>query len=164
MQSSSCLTPDPVVAGPFPSALTTMAFDHSRQRWFEVHSCKSTSRGRPSSVKQLRTCCSFDLHVLMAHYCRSTVQSAEFLIMPMSDLAIMRSLFAISLSSRTQSPLKRQKNATEELPTSLEGVHGCVEAAHRRGGLCPISQRAPFIFEQACTAADIHDVSALCLS
>ncbi len=72
LQSSSCLTPDPVAAGPFPSALTTMAFVHSRRRRFEVRSCKPTSRGRPSSVKQLRTLRSCELRVLMAHDCRLT--------------------------------------------------------------------------------------------
>lgn len=61
LQSSSCLTPDPVNAGPFPSALTTMAFDHSRRRWFGVCSCKPTPRGRPSSVKQLRAYSSCEL-------------------------------------------------------------------------------------------------------
>src|SRR5262249_4954119 len=30
LRSSSCLPPDLVLARPFPSALTTMAFDHSR--------------------------------------------------------------------------------------------------------------------------------------
>jgi hypothetical protein len=55
LQSSSCLIPDLITAKPFPSALTTMAFDHSRRRWFETRSCKPVPRGLPSSVKQLRT-------------------------------------------------------------------------------------------------------------
>jgi hypothetical protein len=37
------------------------------ERRFEVRSCKPTSRGRPSSVKQLRTIRSRELLVLMAH-------------------------------------------------------------------------------------------------
>ena len=40
------------------------------ERRFEVRSCKPTSRGRPSSVKQLRTIRSRELLVLMAHDCR----------------------------------------------------------------------------------------------
>ena len=55
LRSSSCLSPDPVIAGPFPYALTTMAFDHSRQRWFETSACTPVPRGPPSSVEQLRT-------------------------------------------------------------------------------------------------------------
>src|SRR5208282_6483595 len=47
--------PDLVVARPFPSAFTTIAFDYSRRRWFETCSCKPVPRGLPSSVKQLRT-------------------------------------------------------------------------------------------------------------
>src|SRR5260370_32254066 len=46
---------DLVVARPFPSAFTTIAFDYSRRRWFETCSCKPVPRGLPSSVKQLRT-------------------------------------------------------------------------------------------------------------
>ena len=51
LRSSSCLLPDPVTAGPFPSALTTMAFDHSRRRWFEARACTPAPRGLPSSVE-----------------------------------------------------------------------------------------------------------------
>ena len=35
--------------------LTTMAFDHSRRRWFGTCSCKPVPRGLPSSVEQLHT-------------------------------------------------------------------------------------------------------------
>src|SRR5215469_1752713 len=77
LRSSSCLTPDPVDAGPFPSALTTMALNHSRRRWFEVRSCKPTSRGRPSSVKQLRILLSCEIRVLMAHDDRQTGSYGE---------------------------------------------------------------------------------------
>jgi hypothetical protein len=45
LQSSSCLSPDLVLARPFPSALTTMAFDHSRRRWFGTCSCKPVPVG-----------------------------------------------------------------------------------------------------------------------
>src|SRR5258706_15115042 len=55
LRSSSCQSPDLVLPRPFPSALTTMAFDHSRRRWFGTCSCKPVPRGRPSSVKQLHT-------------------------------------------------------------------------------------------------------------
>src|SRR5450755_4307073 len=54
-RSSFCQSPDLVLSRPFPSALTTMAFDHSRRRWFETCSCKPVPRGRPSSVEQLHT-------------------------------------------------------------------------------------------------------------
>src|ERR1700694_4695167 len=55
LRSSFCQSPDPVLPGPFPSVLTTLAFDQSRRRWFETCSCKPVPRGRPSSVKQLHT-------------------------------------------------------------------------------------------------------------
>ena len=71
LRSSSCLSPDPVISEPFPSALTTVAFGQSRRRWFGVCSCKPTPRGLPSSVKQLRTSSAFRLFaVLVAHYRR----------------------------------------------------------------------------------------------
>src|SRR5262249_23823304 len=64
LQSSSCLSPDLVLARPFPSALTTMAFDHSRRRWFGTCSCKPIPRGLPSSVEQ-QGC--FELSVYMTY-------------------------------------------------------------------------------------------------
>ena len=68
LRSSSCLSPDPVISEPFPSAFTTVAFGQSRRRWFGVCSCKPTPRGLPSSVKQLRTSSAFRLFaVLVAH-------------------------------------------------------------------------------------------------
>src|SRR5437763_7232538 len=54
-RSSSYQTPDLVLPRPFPSVLTTMAFDHSRRRWFGTCSCQPVPRGRPSSIKQLHT-------------------------------------------------------------------------------------------------------------
>ena len=36
LRSSSCLSPDLVIARPLPSAFTTMAFGYSRRRWFET--------------------------------------------------------------------------------------------------------------------------------
>jgi hypothetical protein len=52
-----------------------VAFGQSRRRWFGACSCKPTSRGRPSSVKQLRTSSAFRLFaVLLANYCRYTGQ------------------------------------------------------------------------------------------
>ena len=66
LRSSSCRSPDPIIAGPFPYALTTMAFDHSRQRWFETSACTPVPRGPPSSVKQLRTRC-LAARALVAH-------------------------------------------------------------------------------------------------
>src|SRR6266567_5353028 len=55
LRSSSCQPPDLVLPRPFPPVLTTMAFDHSRRRWFGTCSCKPVPRGLPSSVEQLRT-------------------------------------------------------------------------------------------------------------
>src|SRR5664280_1211644 len=55
LRSSSCQSPDLVLSRPFPSVLTTMAFDHSHRRRFETCSCQPVPRGRPSSIKQLHT-------------------------------------------------------------------------------------------------------------
>ena len=55
LQSSSCQSPDLVLPRPFPSVLTTMAFDHSRRRWFGTCSCKPVPGGHPPSVRQLHT-------------------------------------------------------------------------------------------------------------
>src|SRR5271168_2971776 len=55
LRSSSCQSPDLVLSRPFPSVLTTMAFDHSRRRWFGTCSCQPVPRGLPSSIKQLHT-------------------------------------------------------------------------------------------------------------
>src|SRR5664280_2317940 len=55
LRSSSCQASDLVLPRPFPSVLTTMAFDHSRRRWFETCSCQPVPRGLPSSIKQLHT-------------------------------------------------------------------------------------------------------------
>src|SRR5262249_17825116 len=60
LRSSSCLTPDLVLARPFPSAFTTLDFVQSRRRWFGTCSCKPIPRGRPSSVKQLRATRPYD--------------------------------------------------------------------------------------------------------
>src|SRR5476649_101005 len=55
LRSSSCQSPDLVLPRPFPSVLTTRAFDHSRRRWFGTCSCQLVPRGPPSSIKQLHT-------------------------------------------------------------------------------------------------------------
>src|SRR5512138_635262 len=55
LRSSSCQSPDLVLPRPFPSVLTTRAFDHSRRRWFGTCSCQPVPRGPPSSIKQLHT-------------------------------------------------------------------------------------------------------------
>src|SRR5436305_3798141 len=55
LRSSSCQSPDLVLPRPFPSVLTTMAFAHSRRRWFGTCSCQPVPRGRPSSIQQLHT-------------------------------------------------------------------------------------------------------------
>src|SRR5450755_5068076 len=55
LRSSSCQSPDLVLPRPFPSVLTTRAFDQSRRRWFGTCSCQPVPRGQPSSIKQLHT-------------------------------------------------------------------------------------------------------------
>src|ERR1019366_8300618 len=50
LRSSSCQSPDLVLPRPFPSVLTTRAFDHSRRRWFGTCSCQPVPRGLPSSI------------------------------------------------------------------------------------------------------------------
>jgi hypothetical protein len=70
LRSSSCLSPDLVLAKPFPSVLTTMAFDHSRRRWFGTCPCRPVPRGLPSSVKQLHTTQPFSLSAFRARGAR----------------------------------------------------------------------------------------------
>src|SRR5262245_61922843 len=55
LRSSFCQSPDLVLPRPFPSVLTTVAFDQSRRRWFGTCSCQPVPRGLPSSIKQLHT-------------------------------------------------------------------------------------------------------------
>src|SRR5260370_21428943 len=68
LRSSSCQSPDLVLSRPFPSVLTTRAFDPSRRRWFGTCSCKPVPRGLPSSVKQLHTLGPPRPSALVAHY------------------------------------------------------------------------------------------------
>src|SRR6516162_9240128 len=68
LRSSSCQSPDLVLPRPFPSVLTTMAFDHSRRRWFGTCSCPPVPRGRPSSIQQLHTLGPPRPFALVAHY------------------------------------------------------------------------------------------------
>ena len=80
LRSSSCRSPDLVVAKPFPSAFTTIAFGYSRRRWFETCSCKPVPRGLPSSVKQLRTTQHFSFRARGTHksrYRSATWKAAE---------------------------------------------------------------------------------------
>jgi hypothetical protein len=54
-RSSSWESPDPIYLRAFwPPLLTTTAFVRSSGRWFEAFSCKTASKGRPSSTTQLR--------------------------------------------------------------------------------------------------------------
>ena len=85
LQSSSCLIPDLVNARPFPSALTTMAFDHSRQRWFGTCSCKPAPRGLPSSEKQLRATWPCGPFALVAH---NYGQSAPYCLFAPTGIAV----------------------------------------------------------------------------
>jgi len=61
LRSSSCRSPDLVLARPFPSVLTSMAFVHSRRRWFGTCPADRFRGGLPSSVKQLHTTQPFGL-------------------------------------------------------------------------------------------------------
>src|ERR1039457_6594019 len=70
LRSSSCQSPDLVLPRPFPSVLTTRAFDHSRRRWFGTCSCQPVPRGPPSSIKQLHTLGPPRPFALVAHYRR----------------------------------------------------------------------------------------------
>ena len=68
LRSSSCQSPDLVLPRPFPSVLTTRAFDQSRRRWFGTCSCQPVPRGQPSSIKQLHTLGPPRPFALVAHY------------------------------------------------------------------------------------------------
>src|ERR1700682_6493919 len=76
LRSSSCQSPDLVLPRPFPSVLTTMAFDHSHRRWFGTCSCQPVPRDLPSSIKQLHTLGSPRPFALVAHHHRRNVQTA----------------------------------------------------------------------------------------
>src|SRR2546426_483591 len=67
LRSSSCQSPDLVLPRPFPSVLTTMAFDHSH-RSFGTCSCQPVPRGLPSSIKQLHTLGPPRPFALVAHH------------------------------------------------------------------------------------------------
>ena len=77
LRSSSCQSPDLVLPRPFPSVLTTTAFDRSRRRWFGTCSCQPVPRGLPSSIKQLHTLGPPRPFALVAHYRPHTAQSAN---------------------------------------------------------------------------------------
>jgi hypothetical protein len=77
LRSSFCQSPDPVLPGPFPAALTTMAFDHSRRRWFGTCSCQPVPRGLPSSIKQLHTLGPPRPFALVAHNRRHSGRSDD---------------------------------------------------------------------------------------
>src|SRR5471030_1949812 len=77
LRSSSCQSPDLVLPRPFPSVLTTRAFDHSRRRWFGTCSCQPVPRGPPSSIKQLHTLGPPRPFALVAHHHRRTAQKAS---------------------------------------------------------------------------------------
>src|SRR6266542_301963 len=77
LRSSSCQSPDLVLSRPFPSVLTTMAFNHSRRRWFGTCSYKPVPRDLPSSVKQLRTLEPYQSYVLVAHSRRRTGRTCD---------------------------------------------------------------------------------------
>src|SRR5246127_4376219 len=75
LRSSSCQSPDLVLPRPFPSVLTTMAFLHSRRRWFGTCSCQPVPRGLPSSIKQLHTLGPSRPFALVAHHHRQNAQT-----------------------------------------------------------------------------------------
>ena len=56
-RSSPWISPDAVIATPFPATLTTKALYPSSLRWFEARSCKPAPGGPPpSSAKHPRPC------------------------------------------------------------------------------------------------------------
>src|SRR5450759_3473582 len=73
LRSSSCQSPDLVLPRPFPSVLTTRAFDQGRRRWFGTCSCQPVPRGPPSSIKQLHTLGPPRPFALVAHGRRHSV-------------------------------------------------------------------------------------------
>src|ERR1700722_1195725 len=79
LRSSSCQSPDLVLPRPFPSVLTTRAFDHSRRRWFGTCSCQPVPRGLPSSIKQLHTLGPPRPFALVAHCRRRTGRQPRLL-------------------------------------------------------------------------------------
>src|ERR1700738_4629331 len=87
LRSSSCQSPDLVLPRPFPSVLTTMAFDHSRRRWFGTCSCQPVPRGLPSSVKQLHTLGPPRPFALVAHYRRHSEARYPLLALAVSASA-----------------------------------------------------------------------------
>src|SRR5215471_9503592 len=73
LRSSSCRSPDPVNPSLFLPRSRPWLLAKAAEGGFGACSCKPTPRGRPSSVKQLRTSSAFRLFaVLVAHYCRLT--------------------------------------------------------------------------------------------
>jgi hypothetical protein len=56
-RSSPWISPDAIIAAPFPATLTTKALYPSSLRWFEISSCKPTPGGPPpSSAKHPHPC------------------------------------------------------------------------------------------------------------
>src|SRR5471030_63970 len=82
LRSSSCQSPDLVLPRPFPSVLTTRAFDHSRRRWFGTCSCQPVPRGPPSSIKQLHTLGPPRPFALVAHDRRHSAPTSPWPIEP----------------------------------------------------------------------------------
>src|SRR5579863_2685051 len=121
LRSSSCQSPDLVLSRPFPSMLTTMAFVHSRWRWFGTCSCKPVPRGRPSSIKQLHTLGPPRPFALVAHNHRRSAPASHRPFAPaLADRGTTH-----RTSANTGSP------ATERLPhpaasPSSTGSPGCL--------------------------------------
>src|SRR5215467_11691478 len=100
LRSSSCQSPDLVLSRPFPPVLTTMAFDHSRRRWFETCSCKPIPRGRPSSVVQLRAPAILAVaFTLVAHNHRHTGSISDVGILRHIDWRSVLSAYVVALAS-----------------------------------------------------------------
>src|SRR6266481_2522339 len=110
LRSSSCLSPDLVLARPFPSVLTTMAFDHSRRRWFGTCPCRPVPRGLPSSVKQLRTTQPFGL----SRSWRTVVGIAD-------QLASALLQFAVEVFKKEVGEQRRNRRALGNAPP--QGAH-----------------------------------------
>jgi hypothetical protein len=86
LRSSSCLSPDLVLARPFPSVLTTMAFDYSRRRLFGP--CRPVPRGHPHQLS------SYALLSLSAFRARGARLSATLPRKPLPQTQSLNGRFA----------------------------------------------------------------------
>src|ERR1017187_3092590 len=134
LRSSSCPSPDLVLSRPFPPVLTTMAFDHSRRRWFGTYSCKPVPRGLPSSVKQLHTLGPPRPFALVAHYRPHIARSEGRAALTPGPVRRVRCSTARVTEVRLAASLR-----LSDLPARLPSLR----LAERRGSASTTSCRSP---------------------